>query len=688
MPNNKAVAKIPRPQWLKTGLVMAGGWEPALFMVRCGQGGREFVSNYIKRYSAASLRRLKAGGVNFIILNFFKGAGLTAEKRDMERAIRTAKLAHKAGLKVGVYLGDTILFEAFIPEYPEARNWTQVALDGKPVWYNDDQTFRRRWCRNNPAYAKFMKEIIQLAIERADADLIHMDNYMHRAEPQACHCPVCQAQFREFIAKKYSPAQRVERFGFETLTEVIPPEYGRHEGASALDIIQNPLIQEWIDFRAQRNAEVYAELASFAHSLKSGVAFECNPGGIWGHNSAWQLAVDHERLLRAGEAFWNEEFHHPGLNEKGVVVSRVRTMKVARKMDQAMFNYTFNGRTDNETELMLAESLAFNQGNLNYVTSMTGATLNVPLIQKYIKFLKKHRGLYQNTVSCARIGVVRSYASLAYNSIDTHMAVLSIEQLLLVKRIPFDIIFESHLQSAGKDYDILILPNTESMADEHVRAVREFVKAGGSVLATDSASLYNEHRWRRKDFGLRDVFGMTCPKNIPHGLSKSMRRFGRGRCVYLPEIVMPTPRKMGNQNWFWGYHILSPWMHPEYWSLPKNAEEILQCLNWLEQDRWIARMDAPKGVFAEYLGQPETGRFLVHIVNYAAHNEIVDIALQINKKVLPKIHNVRTLSPNRMTTRVQADTSGSKDILRICLQADRVYTIVCLEADYKKYRRR
>lgn len=661
MTEKPAVQKIPRPAWLRNGLVMAGGWEPVLFMVRrgCG-GGPSFVRQYLRQYSVASLRRLKAAGVNLVTLNFFKGAGLKAEKADMNRAIRTAKAAHRLGLKVGVYLGDTILFESFLVEYPEAESWTQVAADGKPVWYNKNQTFRRRWCRNNPAYAEFMKEIIRLAVERADADLLHFDNYMHWPEPQGCHCVVCCQQFRDFIAKRYTPKMRRERFGFEVVDAILPPQYG--EGPVELKIIQNPLIQEWIDFRAWRNAEIYAELASYAHSLKSDITVECNPGGIWCDNRVWH-AVDHERLLRAGEAFWNEEAF-PGLHEDGKLVTRIRSMKMARKMDQTMFCYSAPGHNNREAELAMAEALAFNQGNLAYVDSMAGNNLKEPVIGKYINFLRKNRGLYCDTVSCARLAVLRSYASLAYNSIDTNLAVRALEQLLIEARIPFDIIFESHLAGAGRDYDVLALANAEAMPEAKIQEVRRFVAAGGALLATGNTSLFNEHRWRRDDFALADVFGVSCPKTSLAASCRSMRKFGRGQCVYLPEIMLGASEQLNDKKGFWNQ--------------PTNAREIFECLQWLEGDRWVARVNAPSGILTEYLAQPARRRLFAHLVNYAVEKEPGDVIVRINRRRMPRVDRVWTLSPNWPKIK-KLDLEKHADAWQSQLKADRVYTLVCFE---------
>ena len=74
-----------------------------------------------------------------------------------------------------------------------------------------------------------------------------------------------------------------------------------------MEIIYDPAIQEWVDFRCQEMADALQQIAGYAKSLNPEVAIEINPGGIDGQNRPWTSAVDHARLLRFTECFWSEE---------------------------------------------------------------------------------------------------------------------------------------------------------------------------------------------------------------------------------------------------------------------------------------------------------------------------------------------------------------------------------------------
>ena len=60
-----------------------------------------------------------------------------------------------------------------------------------------------------------------------------------------------------------------------------------------------------------------------------------------------------------------------------------------------------------------------------------------------------------------------------------------------------------------KPYALVILPNTGCMSDAQVAAVREYVRGGGSLLATAESSLFDERGNARAGFALADVFGVN-----------------------------------------------------------------------------------------------------------------------------------------------------------------------------------
>jgi hypothetical protein len=57
-------------------------------------------------------------------------------------------------------------------------------------------------------------------------------------------------------------------------------------------------------------------------------------------------------------------------------------------------------------------------------------------------------------------------------------------------------------------FKTLILPNIAALSDAQCDQLRAFVAKGGSIIATQETSLYDEHGVRRKNFALADLFGV------------------------------------------------------------------------------------------------------------------------------------------------------------------------------------
>ena len=79
---------------------------------------------------------------------------------------------------------------------------------------------------------------------------------------------------------------------------------------------------------------------------------------------------------------------------------------------------------------------------------------------------------------------------------------------LLEGRFFFDYIHEENLKaSALRKYRALLIPNAAYLGDAPCDAIRQYVKDGGSLLATFETSRFNEWGDPRADFQLADIFG-------------------------------------------------------------------------------------------------------------------------------------------------------------------------------------
>lgn len=87
---------------------------------------------------------------------------------------------------------------------------------------------------------------------------------------------------------------------------------------------------------------------------------------------------------------------------------------------------------------------------------------------------------------------------------------LGMYQALIEGRIPFEMVQDELFDPEHINrYKLLLLPNIAALSDAQCNQLREYVRQGGSLLATYETSLYDEWGARRTDFGLADLFGVS-----------------------------------------------------------------------------------------------------------------------------------------------------------------------------------
>jgi len=607
--------------WVRNGLIDAGGsHEPYLFVVR--RGGQRLDAKKACDYEQSEelIRQLASQGVEVFHTHFYKGFGMEAEREAMEETRQTAKIAHGLGLKVDTYLQwNTMMYETFFAEEPSAVNWIQRDVTGLPILltYGYQQSFRYRPCFANQEYLDYLKKIVRYAVVDVKTDFIHFDNFDLNAEPDSCHCAACVAGFRKHLKKKYSSAQLKERFGFERVDYVNPPQWNSDNPPARMQIIFDPAFQEWIDFRCQLMADALEQMFDLVRSLNTEVALEINPLGITGQNRPWESGIDHARLLKFTRSFWSEEENQPGLAADGRLVSKIRSYKLARAYSNVLLTYV------EDNALALSEALAFNQ-TLGFVGSnpLTNVT------REYIDFYRRNKEFYEGSEDAGNVAVFRSYASLTYNNAAVQLCTVLVEQTLIQASVPFDLLFDEGLNDLRR-YSVVILPNTECLADVQIALLHRFVEGGGALVILGQAGLYDEWRRVRVAPGLEGLVDHQAPATeyqervdaaTGSGGPASRREVGRGRVAYLPAMEFDGALPPATP-----YFAVTS----EFWKRPKNAKDLVDLVHWTSRNQTPLSIVAPEGVVANCTTQPSRSRMFVHLVNYNARRTATAHDIQV-----------------------------------------------------------
>jgi len=567
-----------RPAWVQDeGIIMAGSWEPLLFRVRRdGSEGytptAEKQAAYLREHSPEMVAQLKSLGVNFVMMHCYKGFGLEHERESMADAVRFSKLCHDAGMYVGVYnYSGAFGWELLFQETPEAKDWVVLNKDKKPVTYGK-AAYRYYWNRNHPEAQVFYKNLIRFAIEEIRTDLIHFDNYS--VGPGMDDNSV--ERFREYLKSNFSSAQ-LKDMGVEDVNTVLPPM--ETDG-------QNPLRAAWLRFTCDSLTESYLDMSKYARSLRKDILVECNPGGVpeWIHPP-----IDHAGLLQGGEAFWDEG-RHPGLQERNLI-TRIRTYKFARRMNNIAFAYT-------TTPVEAAESMAFNPDCLgcicwfeyDQIVSKPASGIPVTLeIAPYIQFYKNRRDLLRNAQVVADVAVLRSFPSQVFSDPANGRLTGAVEQKLIENRIPFQIIGDNLLAELNQ-YRCLVLAGCVALSDSDIAAIKDFLKTGGKLCFVGEAALYDEWMHQREQSPFSEM-------------------------------------KDANVRYLTG------------------PDECVKAITELCGSELSMSVDGPLGLCAETTEQE--GRRLVHLVNYLSDQPINDVKIRVQVPAGKRVGRVVTSNPLR-----------------------------------------
>jgi hypothetical protein len=154
----------------------------------------------------------------------------------------------------------------------------------------------------------------------------------------------------------------------------------------------------------------------------------------------------------------------------------------------------------------------------------------VPVVERFYdwhwrneKYLRKERNL-------ARVAMVYSQQTGTYyggdqkrRRVEEHE--LGFYQALVEARVPFEMVHDRMLEPELLDpYKLLILPNVAALSDAQCEQLRQFVRRGGSLMATFETSLYDEWGEARKDFGLADVLGVSYAGKVERDVKNAYMR--------------------------------------------------------------------------------------------------------------------------------------------------------------------
>src|SRR5208283_5046286 len=333
------------------------------------------------------------------------------------------------------------------------------------------------------------------------------------------------------------------------------------------------------------------------------------------------------------------------------LLSRIRSYKLARAYRNVLMTYI------SDDPVAMAESLAFNQ-----TIGFAGTDRLTPDMLRYVAFYRKNRELYTGSKDVATVAVLRSYPSITYDQAHVQLSTILVEQALIQARIPFNLIFDEHLAELAR-YKVLVLPESECLSDAQLEAIRKFVAAGGGLVATGQAGLYDQWRRLRVAPGLkglidsqphaRDYEEEVAPVAVTGAPVR--KEYEKGRVVYIPGVKFD-----GRLPEFGSFFRVDG----RFWKLPKNAQEITDGVRWAARDNVPVQVSGPAYLVSNLVEQPEKRRMMLHLVNYNAKKtaslERAEVVCRLPRGETAK--EVRIYSPDQEGPRTIEMKSGASQV--------------------------
>jgi hypothetical protein len=615
--------------WLKDdGYVITSAHEPLSFVRRSGGTNIHSDENYDNLHTEETVLKLKEMGLTLFRFHFHKGMGYEVEREDRERTREFIKLCHKHGIKVQLYIQfGTLMPETYRAEEPDYDNWIKRDEHGKPITLlYTHQNFRNHPCLNRPGYWEHLKKIVKEAIIDCKADAIGFDNVSGAEEPEVCHCDACKKAFVDFLKLRYPTEEAAKaRFGHATLDYITPPVWNYYNNHFNLTEIKNPVIQEWMEFRAASLKRRVDELYALCKSLDLNVFVEINAFRQTGQNTTFHTGLYVDDLSSGCDGFWSEMEPQPGY-KNGVLSHKVRAYKNTASLNKLLFTgHPWDGSrcTLKKYILAMCESMVFQYGSINCISLLKNykpiENTNLPHMPLW-NFSRANRDIYlANPVPF--VHVYESRASLSNSNFESHYANILMQQVLLREKIPYAIL---HNLNNINNCRTIILPGTMCLSEGEINKLVKFVEGGGGLVLTGNAGDYDELYCGWDDQSLKAKLGIS-DKCAPYLTNISL-----GRVASLPRVAS----KHDFNTYDWAYRAFEQaqlWVKHHSWEAPDNMREIADTIRWTLKNELPVIVNAPEAVVCE-LAQNGNNLYL-HLLNYDNDNTAEAITVTFPQKI-------------------------------------------------------
>jgi hypothetical protein len=439
--------------------------------------------------------------------------------------------ARKRNMRVVARMDCNYAYEEAFQAHPE---WFQYDANGS-VARHPECHWLYKTCMFGNYFTEQMPAIYREINQRYTPDGFYTNGWPGTEALEVCHCLNCQKIYREQTGGTPPPTTDVR-------SAVYRKYYAIYMDRIAL------VWKLWQDTVREKSAQsVYVgNLGGGIRTVKdlkqlSGVAawFNADNQGRTGNTPIWMCAQQ-------------------GRVARSVMQGRTVT-NVIGSYSNGQITWRHTSKTPAETTLWMAQATA--SGMVPWYHWLGGHPEDNrwrPTGRTFFDWLAANENHFRNRRSLAHLAVLYPQSTIAFygsngtttrtlngSTVDAAEFLEGMYAALLEGRFLFDFIHQENLSAESlKPYRALVIPNAAFLRDAECDAIREYVHAGGSVLATFETSRYNEWGVAREDFGLRDLFGVSATGEVIGPFNNSYMRMEKTHPIldgFTGTSVLPGP---------------------------------------------------------------------------------------------------------------------------------------------------
>ncbi|PRX04713.1 UNVERIFIED_ORG: beta-galactosidase-like protein [Martelella mediterranea] len=537
--------------------------------------------------------------------------------------------AHAEGLSL---VGRLDLSKATRKAYEAHPDWFVHNVRGQALSYNG--TYQA--CVNGGWYQDHALDIISELLRGYDIDGIffNMFGYMNHTYSGdyfgICVCDNCRARFRAFSGRELP-----ER---EDFSDPAYADYLKFQDRSAMDL----------------SARIYDHIKQLKPEI----------GVTGGRGKSDLIRLEIQRFIFREPPEWP---YQPGEQARWARAFGQGKNASSTSTNFVDYPWRFAAETPDCHILRFAQQLA-SGASLDYYLLGTPDQADQKAfgpITELFEWHRKHEGCYSGLRSRARVAMYHSRKTGKFRA-RTRTADLKghpfrgAYRALIEDRIPFDFVCDETAADDGnpgplEGYDVLLVSNAACLSDDEARRLDDWVAAGGTLIATGETGFYDEEGRPRAlqalsslpvrqlnlvrpdmrgayfrneggeaglpDAGLimLDGYYLHCePAEDAERVLALLppQRFGPPELCY-PDVDSDLPGILSRRHGQ-GRAIYLPWF-PDWQYYRDSLPDMRRLVTGLIGDA-VARPVVVRGAGAVEVTlqkQPETGRLLVHLVNYS-----------------------------------------------------------------------